>query len=83
MVTLTISSLYDAFRKTSSSLLEEGSFIFLHDVDVSPPFLLSNIEDTYASLFFKHEVPSFDVESSENRSTTKYVLSKDSFGVVS
>lgn len=72
-----------------SSLLEEYSFRVLPEVDSSLfvstfPFLLSKISlDNTSSLQpLPHEVPSFDVESSEDRSTNEYVLSKDSKGVV-
>lgn len=57
--------------------------MFLPEVDDSPPLLCSNIEDTsYSSWFLEYEVSSFDVESFKDRSTTEYVLSRDSTGVV-
>lgn len=69
---------WDAFKHLSSSSLEEDSFLFLLDVDVSHPLICSSIEESsYFSLsFLEQEDPSFDVESSEDRLTYEYVLLK-------
>lgn len=87
-VTSWSSYLWDTFKQTSSSLLDKDSSNVLHEieyllfVEALLSFLLLKIplDESFFTTSFRR-VPSFDVESSKDRSTTEIVLSKEITGV--